>query len=76
MVTDTLQRAIGELTPDELAELREAIDYALDPTQTSTSLTAAQERMVTSREAEMAADPSIGLTREELNERIRVRWGA
>jgi putative addiction module component (TIGR02574 family) len=74
VVTDTLQRAIGELNPQELIGLRNAIDCALDTDQATVTLTDEQKAMILSRVADID-DPSVWLTREELADRIRQRWG-
>jgi putative addiction module component (TIGR02574 family) len=74
VVVDTLQQAIRGLSPLELVELRAVIDGALDQERVSVESTDEQKAMIASRAAELAADPSVGLTSEEMTAWMREEW--
>jgi len=72
MVNPTLQSAIEAMSLDERLELVEYIESTVESSPLAVSET--QQLTIRSRAAELAADPSIGLTREELDARIGERW--
>ncbi len=58
---------------DERLELVEYIESTVD--QSQIEVTEEQKALIRSRAAELQADPSIGLTRDELNARIWLALG-
>jgi putative addiction module component (TIGR02574 family) len=72
MVNPALQSAIEAMSLDERLELVEYIESTVE--SSPLTVNEAQQVMIRSRAAELAADPSIGLTREELDARIGERW--
>ncbi|MBA2507134.1 MAG: addiction module protein [Nocardioidaceae bacterium] len=72
MVNPALQSAIEAMSLDERLELVEYIESTVD--QSQIEVTEEQKTMIQSRAAELQADPSIGLTWDELNARIGSRW--
>ena len=72
MVNPALQSAIEALSLDELLELVEYIESTVE--SSPIEVTDEQKVTIRSRAAELQADPSIGLTWDELNARIGSRW--
>jgi putative addiction module component (TIGR02574 family) len=71
MVNPALQSAIEAMSLDERLELVEYIESTveLEPIE----VTDEQKAMIRSRTAELQADPSIGLTWDELRARLAAR---
>ncbi len=71
MVNPALQSAIEAMSLDERLELVEYIESTIEfePIE----LTPEQKAMIRSRAAELQADPSIGLTSDEMNARLGSR---
>ncbi|WP_019872817.1 addiction module protein [Sporichthya polymorpha] len=72
MVNPALRSAIDAMSVDERLELVEYIESTVEASPISVS--EEQKAAIRSRAAELAADPSNGLTREELDARIGERW--
>ena len=72
MVNPALQTAIEALSLDERLELVEYIESTVE--SSPIEVTEEQKTMIRSRAAELQADPSIGLTWEELDARMGSRW--
>ncbi len=72
MVSPALQSAIEAMSLDERLELVEYIESTVD--QSEIEVTEEQKAVIPSRAAELRAEPSIGLTWDELNARIGSRW--
>jgi putative addiction module component (TIGR02574 family) len=72
MVNPSLQSAIEAMSLDERLELVEYIESTVD--QSVIEVTEEQKATIRSRAAELQADPSIGLTWDELDARIGSRW--
>ena len=70
-MSPVLQSAIEAMSLDERLELVEYIESTVD----SAPITATEEQktMIRSRAAELQADPSIGLTWDELTARVAAR---
>lgn len=71
MVNPALQTAIEALSLDERLELVEYIESTVE--SSSIEVTEKQQTMIRSRAAELQADPSIGLTWDELKTRLAAR---
>lgn len=67
----TLQSAIEGMSLDERLELVEYIESTVE--SSPIEVTEGQKAMIRSRAAELQADPSIGLTWEELKARVAAR---
>ncbi|MGQ0625440.1 MAG: addiction module protein [Sporichthyaceae bacterium] len=72
MVNPALQSAIDAMSLDERLELVEYIESTVEAAPIA--VTETQKATIRSRAAELAANPSVGLTREELDARINQRW--
>ncbi|MGI8700172.1 MAG: addiction module protein [Nocardioidaceae bacterium] len=72
MVNPALQSAITAMSLDERMELVEYIESTVD--HAPIDVTEEQKAMIRTRAAELQADPSIGLTWDELDARIGSRW--
>lgn len=72
MVNPALQSAIEAMILDERFELVEYIESTVD--QSEIEVTEEQKALIRSRAAALQADPSIGLTWEELDPRMSARW--
>ena len=72
MVNPALQSAIEALSLDERLELVEYIESTVE--SAPIEVTEEQKAMIRSRAAELDADPSIGLTWDELDARMGARW--
>ena len=72
MVNPALQSAIEALSLDERLELVEYIESTVE--SAPLEVIEEQKSMIRSRAAELQADPSIGLTWDELDARIGSRW--
>lgn len=72
MVDPALQSVVEAMSLDERLELVEYIESTVD--RASIELTEEQEAMIRTRAAQLQADPSIGLTWDELDARIGSRW--
>ena len=72
MVDPALQSAIEAMSLDERLELVEYIESTVD--DAAIEVTEEQKTLIRTRAAELQADPSIGLTWEELDTRIGSRW--
>ena len=72
MVNPALQSAIEALSIDERLELVEYIESTVE--SEPIEFTDEQKAMIRSRAAELQADPSNGLTWDELNARLGSRW--
>lgn len=66
-----LQSAIEAMSLDERLELVEYIESTVD--QSQIEVTEEQKALIRSRAAELQADPSIGLTWDELKARVAAR---
>ncbi len=71
MVNPALQSAIEAMSLDERLELVEFIESTVD--QSEIEVTEEQKAVIRSRAAELQADPSIGLTWDELKSRVAAR---
>lgn len=71
MVNPALQSAIEAMSLDERLELVEYIESTVE--STPIEVTGEQKTMIRSRADELQADPSIGLTWEELKARLAAR---
>ena len=67
-----LQSAIEAMSLDERLELVEYIESTVE--SAPIELTEDQKVLIRSRAAELEADPSIGLTWDELDARMGARW--
>lgn len=72
MVNPTLQSAIEAMSLDERLELVEYIESTVD--LATIEVTDEQKAMIRARAADLQADPSIGLSWDELDARIGSRW--
>ena len=72
MVNPALQSAIEAMSLDERLELVEYIESTVE--SAPIEVTEEQKAMIRSRAAELDADPSIGLTWDELDARMGARW--
>lgn len=71
MVNPALQSAIESLSLDERLELVEYIESTVE--SSPIEVTEEQKSMIRSRAEALQADPSIGLTRDELKTRLAAR---
>ena len=71
MVNPTLQSAIEAMSLDERMELVEYIESTVE--SALVEVTEEQKSTIRSRAAELQADPSIGLTWNELKARLATR---
>ena len=72
MVNPALQSAIEAMSLGERLELVEYIESTVE--SEPVAVTDEQKAMIRSRSAELQADPSIGLTWDELDARMGSRW--
>ncbi|WP_370037996.1 addiction module protein [Nocardioides sp.] len=72
MVNPALQSAIEAMSLDERLELVEFIEQSVE--SAPIDVTEEQKTIIRSRAAELDADPSIGLTWDELDARMGARW--
>lgn len=72
MVNPALQSAIEAMSLDERLELVEYIETTVE--QSQIEVTDEQKSLVRSRASDLQADPSIGLTMDELDARLGRRW--
>jgi len=72
MVNSALQSAIEAMSLDERLELVAYIESTVE--SEPIGVTDEQKAMIRSRAAELQADPSIGLTWDELDARMGSRW--
>ena len=72
MVDPALQSVVEAMSLDERLELVEYIESTVD--LAPVDVTEEQRAMIRTRAAQLQADPSIGLTWEELDARIGSRW--
>ena len=72
MVTQALQESLSALSVAERADVIDFLQRSLVP---DALLTESQETMVRQRDAQMDADPSLGLTWDELDARLQSKWG-
>ena len=73
MVSSTLQETLGSLTMTERLDVIDFLQRSLLPSDLS--LTEQEKMVISQRDAEMDADPSIGLTWDELDTRMQSIWG-
>ncbi len=73
MIDPTLQAEIDAMSVDERMELVAYIERTIE--SESVEISEEKKTVVRSRAAELEADPSIGLTWDELNARLASRWG-
>ena len=71
MVNPALQSAIEAMSLDERLELVEFIEQSVE--SAPIDVTEGQKTVIRSRAAELDADPSIGLTWDELRARLAAR---
>jgi putative addiction module component (TIGR02574 family) len=71
MVNPALQSAIEAMSLDERLELVEYIESTVD--QSQIEVAEEQKALIRSRAADLQADPSIGLTWDELKARVAAR---
>ena len=67
MVTSTMRKAVEALSPQERVEL---LDYISSTMPTDLELTEEEKAMIRQRDAEMDADPSIGLDWKEVYDEL------
>jgi putative addiction module component (TIGR02574 family) len=72
MVDPALQSAIEAMSIDERLELAEFIESTVD--QSEIEMTDEQKATIRSRAEELQADPSVGLTWDELDAQVGSRW--
>lgn len=72
MVNPALKSAIEAMSLDERLELVAYIERTVE--SAPIEVTEEQKAMIRSRAAELDADPSIGLTWDELDVRMGARW--
>jgi len=72
MVNTDLQSAIEAMSLDERLELVEYIESTVE--SAPIEVTEEQKALIRSRSAELEADPSIGLSWDELDARMGSRW--
>jgi len=72
VINSALQSAIQAMTLDERLELVEFIEGTID--QADVDVTGDQKAVIRSRAAELQAEPTIGLTWDELKARMGTRW--
>lgn len=72
MINPALQSAIEGMSLDERLELVEFIESTVD--QSEIEVTEGQKAVIRFRAAELRADPSIGLSWDDLDARIGSRW--
>ena len=72
MVDPALQSVIEGMSLDERMELVEFIENTVD--QSEIEVTEKQRAMIRSRADELDADRSLGLTWEDLDDRLGSRW--
>ncbi len=73
MVDQVLQESLGSLSLAERVDVIDFLQRSIVPD--SPHLTDAEKDRIRRRDAEMDADPSIALTWEELDSRLRPAWG-
>jgi len=73
MVTPALQETLGSLSLAERVEVIDFLQRTLVPA--SSELDEPQKELVRRRDAQMDANPSIGLTWDELDSRLQHKWG-
>ncbi|MDR0284293.1 MAG: addiction module protein [Propionibacteriaceae bacterium] len=71
MVSPALQESLASLTTTERVDIIDFLQRSLVPAE----VTDAERETIRRRDAELAADPSIGLTWEELDARLQSQWG-
>jgi len=72
MVNLTLQRTIDSLSMEDRASLLEYLERTSN--FNDTTLTEAQLAVIASRDAEMDANPSIGVSEDEFMSKLRNKW--
>lgn len=72
MVDPALQSAIEGMSLDERMELLEFIENTVDHSEIE--VTEDEKAMIRSRAGELDADRSLGLTWEDLDDRLGSRW--
>jgi putative addiction module component (TIGR02574 family) len=75
MVSSSLLRAVGELSPAEKVELRDFIDLSIGGPDGTPALSEEQRAAVRRRAAEMDADPSVGIPWEDANAELAAEFG-
>ncbi|MDR1188004.1 MAG: addiction module protein [Bifidobacteriaceae bacterium] len=73
MVSVTLQEHLGALTMAERVDVIDLLERSLISSESD--LTEEEKSIVRQRDAEMDADPSLGLSWEELDARLQDKWG-
>lgn len=73
MVSLALQESLEALTPAERVAVIDFLQRSL--VARDTGLTEAEKALVRQRDAELEADPSLGLTWAELDARLQSIWG-
>jgi len=73
MVSPALQESLGSLTLAERIEVIEFLQQSLLPH--TGGLAEDEKALIRRRDAELDEDPSIGLTWDELDARLRPWWG-
>lgn len=73
MVTPALQETLGSLSLPERVDIINFLQRTLVPAPDE--LTESQRAMIRQRDSSMDADPSIGLTWDELDSRLQDKWG-
>jgi putative addiction module component (TIGR02574 family) len=72
MVSPALQEMVDALGAEDRLSLIEYLMLTTDPTDEA--ITLAQIDVLARRDAELEADPSIGVTRDEFMARLRAEW--
>jgi len=75
MVSPAVQAAVAAMTWDERHELVAFIEQSFEDEDIDVELTDEVKDMIRGRDAEMDADPTIGLTWEELDDALKPIWG-
>jgi putative addiction module component (TIGR02574 family) len=73
MVSPDLQESLGSLTMAERVDLIDFLQRSLVPSDTR--LTDSEKALIRQRDAELEADPSVGLTWDELDAKLQPLWG-
>ena len=72
MVNVTLQRTVDALSMEDRASLLEYLERTSN--FSDTTLTEEQLAIIAGRDAEMEANPSIGISEDEFMSKLRAKW--
>jgi putative addiction module component (TIGR02574 family) len=76
MVSPALQAAVRAMTWDERLELLVFIEQSFEDEDTDVELTDEVKEMIRGRDADMDADPTIGVPWDEAKARLTAKWEA